>query len=219
MIILRTHGLDSGLEANISISQHKLETIGQLRKEVDIIKAETMGWKDGMDYLAAEKETVRAQLLSTASQLQGMKEKSSVQARRIVELKDWLASKLSKAKSNAEKAKSYADALVAVNRADAEAAHVQAREAAEIANTRAHWVAELAKCRSQRETLEEIHARGFDLTEEIKRAKDLEADVEDLASDDDDDDDYDSDDGSKSGSESGEEPDGEETAPIDNQET
>ncbi|XP_070038193.1 KNR4/SMI1 homolog [Nicotiana tomentosiformis] len=61
----------------------------------------------------------------------------------------------------------------------------------------------------QRETLEEIHARGFDLVEEIKRAKELEvddetlvSDDESLASDDDDDDDND-DDGSKSGSENG----------------
>ncbi|XP_070042580.1 uncharacterized protein [Nicotiana tomentosiformis] len=75
MIILRTHGLDSGSEDNISISQlqQKLETIGQLHEEVDIIRAETMGWKDDMDRLTVEKETVRAQLSSTASQLQGMK--------------------------------------------------------------------------------------------------------------------------------------------------
>ncbi|XP_070032547.1 uncharacterized protein [Nicotiana tomentosiformis] len=144
--------------------------------------------------------------------LQCMKEKSSVQARRIEELEARLASELAKAESDAEKAKADADEFVVVYQADAEAAQVQAREATETANNRAHWVAELAKCRSQRETLEEIHARGFDLTEEIKRAKELEADAEALAFDDDDD-------GSKSGSESGEEPDGEETAPGDNQET
>ncbi|XP_070034908.1 uncharacterized protein [Nicotiana tomentosiformis] len=214
MLILRTHGLDSGLKANISVSQlqQKLETIGQLREEVDTIRAETMGWKDGMDRLATEKETIRAQLSSTVSQLQGMKEKSLVQARRIEELEARLASELAKAKSDAEKAKSYADALVAVYRADTEAAQVQAREAVETANTRAHWVAELAKCRSRRETLEEIHAWGFDLTEEIKSSKELEADAEALASDDDDDDD-DDDDGSKIG----EEPDGDKTAPGDNQ--
>ncbi|XP_009621846.1 uncharacterized protein [Nicotiana tomentosiformis] len=96
--------------------QQKLETIEQLREEVDIIRAETMGWKDGMDHLAAEKEIVRAQLSSTTSQLQGMKEKSSVQARRIEELEARLASELTKAKSDAKKAKLYADALVAVYR-------------------------------------------------------------------------------------------------------
>ncbi|XP_070050735.1 uncharacterized protein [Nicotiana tomentosiformis] len=170
-----------------------------------------------MDRFAAEKEAARAQLSSTENQLQSMKEKSSVQVRRIEELEARLASKLAKAESDTEKAKADADAFVAVYQADAGAAQVQAREAAETANTRAHWVAELAKCRSRRETLEEIHARGFDLTEEIKRAKDLKANDEALISDDDNDDD--DDDGSKSGSESGEELDGEETTPEDNQET
>ncbi|XP_070054497.1 rRNA-processing protein EFG1-like [Nicotiana tomentosiformis] len=145
-------------------------------------------------------------------------EKSSVQVRIIEELEAQLASVLAKAEYNTEKAKANADAFVAVYRADAEAAQVQAREAAETANTRAHWVAELAKCRSRRDILEEIYARGFDLTEEIKRAKELEADAEALVSDDDNDND-DDDDGRKSRSESGEEPEVEETAPGDNQET
>ncbi|XP_070055133.1 uncharacterized protein [Nicotiana tomentosiformis] len=142
-----------------------------------------------------------------------------VQARRIEELEARLASVVAKAKSDAEKAKADADALVDVYWADVEAAQIQAREAAETADTRAHWVAELAKCRSLRETLEEIHARGFDLAEEIKRAKELEADAEALVSNDEDDD-NDDDDGSMSGFEKGGggEPDREETAPGDDQE-
>ncbi|XP_070046206.1 uncharacterized protein [Nicotiana tomentosiformis] len=214
MKILKTHGFDSGLEANISISQlqQKLEMIGQLREEVDIIKAEILGWKESMDRLAAEKEAARAQLSSAESQLQGMRERSSVQARKIEELEARLASELAKAKSEAEKAKAEADTFVVVYPADAEAAQVQAREAAETAQTRAYWVVEHAKCQSRRETLEKIHARGYDLTEEIKKTKELEADARALASDN-----YD-DNESKSGSESGEEFDGEETAPGDNQE-
>ncbi|XP_070047189.1 nuclear matrix constituent protein 1b-like [Nicotiana tomentosiformis] len=214
MKILKTHGLDSGSEANISISQlqQKLEMIEQLREEVDIIKAETLGWKESMDRLAADKEVVRAQLSLAESQLQGMKERSSVQARKIEELEARLTFELAKAKSEAEKAKAEADAFVAVYRADAETAQVQARKASETSQTRAYWVVELAKCQSRRETLEEIHARGFDLTEEIKKAKELEAEAGALASDDDDDDE------SKSRSESGEELDGEEASPGDNQE-
>ncbi|XP_070038783.1 uncharacterized protein [Nicotiana tomentosiformis] len=142
-----------------------------------------------------------------------MKEKSSSQEKKIAELEARLASKLEKAKSKAEKAKAEANAIVAVYRADAEVAQVQAREASKTAQTRAYWIAELAKCQSRRETLEEIRARDFDLTEEIIKAKELEADIGALASDDDDDDDE-----SKSGSESGEELDGEETAPGENQE-
>ncbi|XP_070045897.1 uncharacterized protein [Nicotiana tomentosiformis] len=98
-------------------------------------------------------------------------------------------------------------------RTDAEAAQMEEREEVDIADTRAHWNAELAKCRSQRDTLEEIHARGFDLTEEIKKAKELKAEAEALASDGDDDDDN----GSKSRSKDGEEPDREANAPEDDQ--
>ncbi|XP_070040585.1 kinesin-like protein klpA [Nicotiana tomentosiformis] len=210
LIILKTHGLNSGTVANISISQlqQKLEVIGLFREEVDTIRVEALGWKEGMDRLAAGKETARAQLSSAESQLQGMKEKSSIQARKIEELEARLASELAKAKSKAKKAKAEVDAFVFIYRADAEVAQVQAKKAAETAQTRAYWVAELAKCQSLRETFEEIHARGFNLTEEIKKAKGLEADAGALASDDD----YD-DDGSKSVSESGEEPDREETTP------
>ncbi|XP_070056192.1 structural maintenance of chromosomes protein 1-like [Nicotiana tomentosiformis] len=200
MILLKAYGLDTGTIANISVSQlqQKIEMIGKLREEVDVIKTESLRWKEGIDRFAAEKETARAQLSSSETQLQKMKEKGLVQARRIEELKARLASVLAKAESDVEKAKADADALVAVYRVDTEAAQVQAREATESADTRAHWVAELDKCRSRRETLEEIHARGFDLAEEIKRTKELEADAEALVFDGDDDDD-----GSKSGSENG----------------
>ncbi|XP_070046438.1 protein WEAK CHLOROPLAST MOVEMENT UNDER BLUE LIGHT-like 1 [Nicotiana tomentosiformis] len=107
----------------------KLEVIGKLREEVNMIRAEILEWKDGMDRLAAEKEIARAQLSSAKKQLQSMKEKSSIQARKIEELKARLASELAKAKSDVEKAKANANAL------DAEAAQVHVREAAETANT------------------------------------------------------------------------------------
>ncbi|XP_070057706.1 uncharacterized protein [Nicotiana tomentosiformis] len=194
--------------------------IGKLREEVDVIKAESLKWKESMDRFPVEKKVARAQLPSAENQLRSMKEKNSIQARRIEELEARLASELAKAKSDAEKAKADADAFVAVYRTDAESAQVQARKADETANTRAHWVADLAKYQSQRETLEEIHARGFDITEDIKRAKELEANAKALASDNNDDGDADdADDESKSGSESGEDPYGEETSPVDNQET
>ncbi|XP_070048993.1 uncharacterized protein [Nicotiana tomentosiformis] len=174
---------------------------GQKEEEIKDLRAElAKAYQDQTDLTEQKKETARAQLSSAENQLQGMKEKSLVQERKIEEIEARLASELAKAKSEAEKAKAEADAFVTVYRADAEAAQIQAKKAVEIAQT---W-----------ETLEEIHARGFDLTEEIKKAKELEADAGALSFDDDDEDDV-----SGSGSESGEEPDGEETAPGDNQET
>ncbi|XP_070040966.1 uncharacterized protein [Nicotiana tomentosiformis] len=203
MKILKAYALYSETVDNISISQlqQKVERIEQFREEFNMMKAETLGWKESMDRFVAEKEAARSQLSSVESQLRGMKYKSSAQAKKIEELEARLASELAKAKSEAEKAKAEAKAIVAVYRADAEAAHVQARKAAETAQTRAHWITELAKCQSQRETLEEI-----------QETREQEADAGALASSDDNDDD----DGSKGESENGEDLDGEEAAPEEN---
>ncbi|XP_070041446.1 KNR4/SMI1 homolog [Nicotiana tomentosiformis] len=153
-----------------------------------------------------ESSRIKATSHHNEPMLRDMKEKNSIQAKNIEELEARLASKLAKAKSEAEKAKAEAEEIVVVYRDDAEAAQVQAREAAETTQTQAYWVVELAKCQSQRETLEEIHARDFDLTEEIIKAKKLEAEARALASDDDDDDDEDE-------SKSGEDLDGEKVFP------
>ncbi|XP_019257949.1 PREDICTED: myosin-14-like [Nicotiana attenuata] len=152
----------------------KAERIEQLREEGNMMKAETLGWKQNMDRLASEKEVARAQLSSAVSQLQDIQEKNSAQAKKIEELEARLATELAKAKSEAEKAKADAEAIVAVYRSDTKASQVQARESTEAAQTRALWIAEFAKCQSRRETLEEIHARGYDLTDEIRKAKELE---------------------------------------------
>ncbi|XP_070039408.1 uncharacterized protein [Nicotiana tomentosiformis] len=202
--------------ANISISQlhQKVERIDKLREEVNMTKVETLGWKEGMDLFAAENETALSQLSLTEGQLRGMEEKSSIQAKKIEELEARLASELAKAKSEAEKAKAEAETIVVVYQDDVEAAQVQEREASETAQTLAHWIAELAKCQSRRETLKEFHARGFDLTDEIIKAREHEADVGALASSDDNDDAE-----SKSRSESGRgggDLDGEEAASGEN---
>nr|XP_016470559.1 PREDICTED: uncharacterized protein LOC107792830 [Nicotiana tabacum] len=162
--------------------QQKVKRIEQFREEVNMMKAETLGWKESIDHFAAEKESSRAQLSSVENQLRGMKDKRSAQAKKIEELEARLASELAEAKSEAEKAK--AEAIVAIYRADAEAAKVQARE---------------------------IHARGFDLTNEIIKAKEHEDDARALASSDDDDDD-----GGKSGFENDDDFDGEESSPEEN---
>ncbi|XP_070041208.1 uncharacterized protein [Nicotiana tomentosiformis] len=208
------YGFDLTVEANHSLSQlqQNVEKIGLLREEVDQIKAECNRWKETIDRLDVEKETILAKLLSADIQLRSVKQKGLAQAKRIEDLETQLA----EAKAEVESSKVMADKSIVVYRADAEAAQMEARETADTANIRAHWVAELSKCRSRREILEEIHARGFDLAEEIKRVKELEVEAEALASDDD----YDDDDkGSKSGSEDGGEHDGEETSLDDNPET
>ncbi|XP_019257798.1 PREDICTED: uncharacterized protein LOC109236019 [Nicotiana attenuata] len=139
-----------------------------------------------------------------------MKEKSLEQAKKIEELQARLDTEIAAAKSEAETVKADAEAIVAVYRPDAEAAQARAKEVSDAAQARAYWVAEHAKCQSRRETLEEIHARGFNLAVEIKNAKELEAEAKALLSSDDDDF------GSVSGSESGGDPDGDDVAPEEN---
>ncbi|XP_070047381.1 uncharacterized protein [Nicotiana tomentosiformis] len=155
------------LQADLAKLQQKIEKIGLLREEVDQIRAECNQWKETLDRLAAEKETILTKLLSADVQLRSFKQKGLVQAKRIEELE----TRLAEAKAEVESSKVLADKSIIVYRADAEATQMEAWEVAKTADTRAHWVAKLAKCRSRRETLEEIHARGFDLTEEVKRLK------------------------------------------------
>ncbi|XP_070035111.1 uncharacterized protein [Nicotiana tomentosiformis] len=129
MILLKAYRLDTGTMANFSVSQlqQKIEMIGKLREELDVIKAESLQWKEGMDRFAVEKEAARAQLSSSETQLQRMKEKGLVQAGRIEELEARFACELAKAESDAEKAKADADALVAIYWAEVEASQIEAR--------------------------------------------------------------------------------------------
>ncbi|XP_070054923.1 uncharacterized protein [Nicotiana tomentosiformis] len=164
---------------------------------MDAVKVEAEAWNKNMDRLASEKEAALAQLASAETQLRSLKEKALVQAKKIEEFqsrlgsatsdRERLAIELAADKSEVETAKTNIDAMVAVYRSDAEAAQVRAKKVAESAQARANWIAEHAKCQSRRETLEEIHARGFDLTAEIENAKELEAEARVLAFPDDDD--------------------------------
>ncbi|XP_019264886.1 PREDICTED: MAP7 domain-containing protein 1-like [Nicotiana attenuata] len=165
--------------------QRKLEMIGQLRGEVDQVKADCNQWKENMDRLAAEKEAALAQLALAETQLWGAKVKNMAQAKKIDELEAKLATTGAEvAEARAEKTKATTEKTVAVYLRDAEAAQMELREA----SNREKRSNDIVKCQSWRETLEEIQARGFNLTEEIAQAKALEADAKFLVSSNDDDD-------------------------------
>ncbi|XP_070055270.1 eukaryotic translation initiation factor 5B-like [Nicotiana tomentosiformis] len=163
------------LQADLA-KAHEEEAELDKQGEVDQEKADCDRWKENMDRLAAEKETTLAEV-----QFRGIKEKRSAQAKRIEELETGLA----KANMEIEKKKVMADKSIAMYRADVEAAQMQLREASD----QEQWIIDSAKCQSRRDTLEEIHTRGFDLSEEIAQAKVLEAEARHLASFDDEDDD------------------------------
>nr|XP_016454813.1 PREDICTED: fibrinogen- and Ig-binding protein-like [Nicotiana tabacum] len=165
--------------------QQKAEKIEQLREEAKM----------------KEKEAARTQLSSAECQLQSMKEENSARTKKIEELEARFVAELAKATIEAEKAKADAEEVVVVYRADAETAYARAKEISDAAQVRAFCIAEHAKCQSWTETLEEIHARGFDLAIEIESAKELEIEAKALLSSDDDDS------GSVSGFEGGEDED------------
>ncbi|XP_070048660.1 uncharacterized protein [Nicotiana tomentosiformis] len=138
-LVMLKYGFDSTVEVNPSLSQlqQKVEMIESLGEEVGQIKAEYNGWKETIDRLAAEKETILTNLLSADVQLRNIKQKCSTQAKRVEDLEAHLA----ETKAEVESSKILVDKSITVYRADAEAAQMEAREAADTADTRAHWFA------------------------------------------------------------------------------
>ncbi|XP_070049038.1 tropomyosin-like [Nicotiana tomentosiformis] len=158
----------------------KIDQIDQLRKEMNEIQAMVDGWKSNMDMLALEKETAQAKLTSVEVQLRVVKEKVDKQAqlnedlraqlRSIVVERDALDRDHKAIKSKLENTSAEVEELVSQYKTDVEA--VQAR-----LKTNAEYVRLL----SRRETLEEIYARGFNLSTEIEEAINLEAEVKKLS--------------------------------------
>ncbi|XP_019252671.1 PREDICTED: uncharacterized protein LOC109231464 [Nicotiana attenuata] len=171
-MILTGYGLlGSTSEANTLISQlqQNLEMIGQLRGAVDQVKVDCHRWKKNMDQLAADKEVVTVQLTSAETQLRGIKVKGLAQAKKIEELEaDFSGARAEAAQSKAEVEKTNVTAkkTIAVYLRDVAAVQEEPREASD----RGRRINELTKWQARRETLEEIHARGFDLTGEIAEA-------------------------------------------------
>ncbi|XP_070018182.1 uncharacterized protein [Nicotiana sylvestris] len=136
-VILTEYGLPSlTSEANTFMSQlqQKLEMIGQLRCEVDQVRADCHKWKENMDQLAADKETVISQLTSVETQLQGLKVKGLEQAKKIEELEAELArarAESEQAKAEVEKTKAAADKSIAVYLRDAKDFQEDLREASD----------------------------------------------------------------------------------------
>ncbi|XP_019263719.1 PREDICTED: uncharacterized protein LOC109241433 [Nicotiana attenuata] len=155
------------------------EVVEQLREELKVKEAETLGWKQHMDRLASEKYTLRAQLTSIERQLQNEKGESLARSQKIEELEAKSAVEIAKVKSEAE-------AFVASYRADAEAANIRAQEISIAAEVKLSCALDHARKQSRRETLEEVHARGFDLSPDIKKAKILDDEAAALLYDDED---------------------------------
>nr|XP_016434680.1 PREDICTED: eukaryotic translation initiation factor 5B-like [Nicotiana tabacum] len=159
------------------------ENEAELDKQV---KADCNRWKENIDWLVADKVDALAQLASAETQLRGIKVTNLAQAKKIKELEVKLTeagAKIAEARAEVERTNATTDKTINVYLRYAEAVQTELREA----SNREKRSKELAKCQSWRETLEEIHARGFDLTEEITQIRELETNARFLISSDDED--------------------------------
>ncbi|XP_019224774.1 PREDICTED: uncharacterized protein LOC109206408 [Nicotiana attenuata] len=142
-------------------AQQKGELVEQLCEELKMKNAETLGRKQCMDRLAS---------------LQSVKEESLARSCKIEELEAKFVDQLAKAKSDAE-------AFVSSYRADAEAANIRAQEISTATEVKWSCGLDHARRQSRRETLEEVHARGFNLSADIEEAKTLEEEAAAFLSD------------------------------------
>nr|XP_016438348.1 PREDICTED: uncharacterized protein LOC107764302 [Nicotiana tabacum] len=179
--------------------QQKVDRIDHLRAELmNEVQAMDDVWKEKMDRLALEIETARKQLTSVEVQLRVAKEKADARARQNEDLQAQLGSAIAKQNSLVKELK-IARSELEITKADAEEMVAQYRDNIEAAEARLKVTVEHVKRLSRRETLKEIHARGFDLSAEIEESKRLEVEAKKLAE-------HEGEEGSE-GSEDGEDPD------------
>ncbi|XP_070046330.1 uncharacterized protein [Nicotiana tomentosiformis] len=176
---VRNKGPVAEANNNTSQVQQKIDQIDQLRKEMDEIQVMADGWKNKMDLLASEKETAEAKMSSVEVQLRVAKEKADAWARQNEDLqaqlgsaiaeRDALGKELEITMSKLEATLVDTDEMVAQYKADFKAAEARLKTTAEYMRRLSRW-----------ETVEEILARGFDLSTEIEEAKRLEVEAKRL---------------------------------------
>ncbi|XP_019225607.1 PREDICTED: uncharacterized protein LOC109207181 [Nicotiana attenuata] len=155
--------------------QEKADLAEQLREELKTKEVVTLEWKQSMDRLASEKDSLREQLASAEIQLRSAKE----EGRKYMELHAKTVAELSKVKSEA-------DAFVSSYRTDAAAANARVREISAAAELKLSCAVNHARLESRKKTLEEVHYKGFDLSAEIEKVKALEKEAAALLSTDED---------------------------------
>ncbi|XP_070013426.1 uncharacterized protein [Nicotiana sylvestris] len=132
-----------------------------------------------MENLAYEKENLREQMDLLECQFQSLKVESLARGCEIEDLKAKSAIELAKAKSDAE-------AIISSYRADAKADNAQEKEIFAAVKVKLSYALEHARRHSRRETLEEVHARGFNLSVDIEKANTSEEEAATLLSNDED---------------------------------
>ncbi|XP_070008262.1 uncharacterized protein [Nicotiana sylvestris] len=169
----RSRSRESCLERQL---ESKTEELEQLWGEVGTVKREFYEVQAHADAQVAAKESALAKSSTLEMQIRTAHASDSALANMIARLE----SELSKAK--AEVVNAQAEAVMSSTRADQRAAaYLKSVSTANagLRSTLGHASSSkvYAKCKSRRETLEEVHTRSFDLSEEIEQAKAEEYDA------------------------------------------
>ncbi|XP_070013067.1 uncharacterized protein [Nicotiana sylvestris] len=168
------HQLCSMLQIKIEDLEHLWGEVGQAKYEYNELRAQ-------IDAHIAAKKNALAKVSALEVKLQNAHENSSVQTSRIARLESDLLEMKAEAvdaRAEAEEIRAKADKEVSVYLKDAADVRAKLRGASD----RERKSNEYAWYKSHKETLEEIHARGFDLSEEIEQAKADEYDAKFLVS-------------------------------------
>ncbi|XP_070009660.1 uncharacterized protein [Nicotiana sylvestris] len=144
-------------------ARQRLEQIKDFQGKIDEVRAEAEWFKGCMNMLAAQKETVQADLDSAKSQLHQAKDKALAQAKKAEELEANLANlaeELDVDRSEVVATNNKAQAIADQYKADAEATLEQAR-----------GMVNHSKWEAQREVLEDILVCSVDIFAELEIAK------------------------------------------------
>ncbi|XP_070025997.1 peroxisomal and mitochondrial division factor 2-like [Nicotiana sylvestris] len=171
-------------ETKVSVSQlqRKIETLERLRGEANQVNSKCNDLKAQIDAHVAAKRNALAKASALEIQLRNAQEGDPVQASRIAKLETGLLkmkAEVMDARIEAEEVRAKADKKVAIYLKD----DAEARTKLRGASYRERRRNEYARCKSRRETLEEIHGKGFDFSEKIEQAKVDEFDAKFLVSD------------------------------------
>ncbi|XP_070053982.1 uncharacterized protein [Nicotiana tomentosiformis] len=181
--VLRQHSvLQDDLERaqkEASKVQKKIDLIDQLRAEMNEVKAPAEELRSKMVVLASERDATKEDMAPTKDRLRVMRENTNKWSRLNEELKEQLNSVVTERDTISQECSALKSKLEAASNEASEVQDIlaQYKNDVEVVEARVIIKAKYVKWLSQRENLEEIHARGVDFATEIEEAKSLEAEA------------------------------------------
>ncbi|XP_070048866.1 tropomyosin-like [Nicotiana tomentosiformis] len=147
---------------------------------MDEIQVMVDGLKNKMDLLASDRDTTQAKLSSVEVQLRVAKDKADTRAQRNEDLQAQLRSAVAE-RDALGKEFEITRFRLEITSTDVDKMVAQDKDDVEVAEARLKTTAKYVRRLFRRETLEEIHSRGFNLSAEIDEAERLKVKAKKLA--------------------------------------